>query len=114
VFKVDNKAVVYGQKNGGVKFDCEASIVLRAVHLLVAFLGATVHIVHLPRRSDDWSILVVNLSRKATTSEEDKQLVAGAKQTAFKGQLRKWLEVPVEDWELPMKLLEEVERKFLN
>jgi hypothetical protein len=114
VFKVDNKAVVYGWKNGGVKFDCEASIVLRAVHLLASYLGATVHVMHQPRRSDDWSILVDNLSRKSTTTEEDKQRVAGASQSKLTGQLKEWLEEPGEDWDLPMKLLEELEGKFLN
>jgi hypothetical protein len=114
VFKVDNKAVVYGWKNGGVKFDCEASIVLRAVHLLASYLGATVHVMHQPRRSDDWSILVDNLSRKSTTTEEDKQRVAGASQSKLTGQLKEWLEEPGEEWDLPMKLLEELEGKFLN
>jgi hypothetical protein len=49
VFHVDNIAVVYGWQNGASKIDEEASILLRGLHLMAAFLGATVHVMHEPR-----------------------------------------------------------------
>jgi uncharacterized membrane protein len=54
MFTVDNIAVVYGWENRCVKFDDAASIILGAIHLIAAYLGSVVHILHSPRRSTSW------------------------------------------------------------
>jgi hypothetical protein len=48
---VDNLAVVYGWENRGAKRDHSASIFLRALHIISAFLGCIVHVHHIPRMS---------------------------------------------------------------
>jgi hypothetical protein len=79
VFTVDNIAVVYGWDNRTVKFDDAASIILRTVHIISAYLGCIVHITHSHRRSTKWEILSDNLSRTSTRSFEDRMLVREAK-----------------------------------
>jgi hypothetical protein len=73
VFHVDNIAVVYGWHNGASKIDEEASILLRGLHLMAAFLGTTVHVQHEPRRSSDLSILADNLDNKQRRLNEAEQ-----------------------------------------
>jgi hypothetical protein len=68
VFTVDNIAVFYGWENRAVKFDSSASIILLAVHLISAYLGCTVHVVHSLRRSTKWEELVDNQSRLSSRS----------------------------------------------
>ncbi len=55
VFRIDNMAVVYGRENKQVKNDLAASIVLRAVHLMAAYLGMYMHVQHIPRCSNPYS-----------------------------------------------------------
>ena len=114
VFEVDNMAVVFGWENGGVKFDTTASIILRCVHLLSAFLGMWVFLTHVPRRSNKMADLVDRLSRKSTTGDKEVQLLTGARKSSIRGVLLTWLEDPVEDWDLPMKLLEELKNSIKN
>jgi hypothetical protein len=81
IFTVDNIAVVYGWDNRSVKFDDSASIILLAVHLISAYLGCTVHVVHSLRRSTKWEELVDNLSRLSSRSKADKDLIRKKKQS---------------------------------
>jgi hypothetical protein len=108
VFHVDNIAVVYGWHNGASKIDEEASILLRGLHLMAAFLGTTVHVQHEPRRSSDLSILADNLSRKSTTSKDDLVRLSVAKRSSLGRSLNSWLGRPTTDWSLPSKFLEDV------
>jgi hypothetical protein len=108
VFHVDNIAVVYGWHNGASKIDEEASILLRGLHLMAAFLGVTVHVMHEPRRSSEWSVLADNLSRRSTTGDEDKERLRFAASSHLRGCLATWLEKPTADWNLPSKFLEDV------
>jgi hypothetical protein len=71
VFKVDNIAVVFGWENRVVKNDTTATILIRTLHLLSAYLGFFVHVQHEPRCSSKYSILPDHLSRKSTTKQED-------------------------------------------
>jgi hypothetical protein len=112
VFTVDNIAVVYGWDNRNVKFDDAASIILRTVHIISAYLGCIVHITHSHRRSTKWEILSDNLSRTSTRSFEDRMLVREAKRSIVKGKFMEWLVDPQEDWELPYILLGEVKEKL--
>jgi hypothetical protein len=112
VFTVDNVAVVFGWDNKVVKFDDTASIMIRAIHLIASYLGCVVHVEHSPRRSSQWEVLVDNLSRKQTTLFEDRRLVRNARRSNVQGHLLKWLENPVENWDLPYFLLGEVKRKL--
>jgi hypothetical protein len=108
VFHVDNIAVVYGWYNGATKLDEAASILLRGLHLMASFLGVTIHVRHVPRRSCEKSVLADNLSRKSTTSADDMSHVRFATRDTLTGVLSDWLQNPREDWSLAKNFLEEV------
>jgi hypothetical protein len=112
VFTVDKVAVVFGWDNKAVKFDDTASILIRAIHLISSYLGCVVHVEHSPRRSSGWEILVDNLSRKSTTTFEDRKKVKDARRSIVQGKLKQWLQNPTEDWDLPYFLLGEVKKKL--
>jgi hypothetical protein len=110
VFTVDNIAVVFGWDSRSVKFDDMATIILRAVHLISLYLGCTVHIMHSPRRTSKWEVLVDNLSRMSSRSAADRNLVRQAEKSKVSGALARWLNNPKEGWELPYILLREVKK----
>jgi hypothetical protein len=58
---------MFGHQNGYMKGDECASILMRSLYLISAFLGCAVHIEHIPRRSDWESEVADNLSRERTT-----------------------------------------------
>jgi hypothetical protein len=107
VFHVDNIAVVYGWYNGATKLDEMASILLRSLYLMAAFLGANVHVRHVPRRSCDMSVLADNLSRKSTTTADDRKMLGEAKVSRLEGVICQWMRNPKEDWSLALSFLEE-------
>jgi hypothetical protein len=110
VFTVDNIAVVFGCDSRSVKFNDMATIILRAVHLISLYLGCTVHIMHSPRRTSGWEVLVDNLSRMSSRSAADRNLVRHAEKSRVSGALARWLDNPKEEWELPYILLGEVKK----
>jgi hypothetical protein len=76
------------------------------------YLGSVVHILHSPRRSSKWEVLVDNLSRKSTRSYEDRLQLKEAKKSVVCGGFNNWLKKPSEDWSLPHILLGEVKKKL--
>jgi hypothetical protein len=111
IFIVDNLAVVFGWENRIVKNDESATILIRAIHLLSSYLGVFVHVHHEPRCSSKFSTLADHLSRKSTTKEEDTAKLRNVKESPVQGELVKWLENPVADWDLPNRLLKEIIKK---
>jgi hypothetical protein len=108
VLHVDNIAVVYGWHNGATKLDEAASILLRALHLMASFIGATLHVRHEPRRSTRFAELADNLTRSATTTEADRAQLKGAEVSVAREPLVNWLKRPKEDWSLALSFLEAV------
>jgi hypothetical protein len=108
VFRIDNVAVVYVWESKNIKNDTSATIVLRAVHLMAAYLGTFVHVQHIPRCSTNLSTLADHLSRKSTTSNTDRELLKEVPECQVNSRLLLWLKNPCLDWNLPNKLLEEV------
>jgi hypothetical protein len=107
-FKVDNIAVVFGWENKVVKNDTTATILIRTLHLLSAYLGVFVHVRHEPRCSSKFSILADHLSRQSTTKQEDLAILGHVPESTVEGALVDWLRNPVIDWELPNKMLKEL------
>jgi hypothetical protein len=105
VFKTDNMACVFGWENKYVKCDITASIIMRTIALLSASLGSEIHVVHVPRRSSWESVLVDNLSRRSTTYRSEKALLRRFSKPVLPRALRQWLDHPSEDWQLPNKIL---------
>jgi hypothetical protein len=112
VFKVDNLAVVFGWDSKIVKNDRSATIIIRAIHLLAAFLGVWVHVQHVPRCSDTYSVLADHLSRRSSTSDDDLQRLSNIEESNIDGALQEWCLNPSEDWSLPTKLLREISSKL--
>ena len=112
LFRVDNMAVVYGFQKRFIKFDAMASIIIRAIHIMAAFRGCTIHVHHVPRVSGTWAKLADHLSRESSTKQEDIELIEGARKGKVKGRFLSWLEDPRESWELSMDLLEELKAKL--
>lgn len=92
-----------------VTSDTTASILLRALHLISAFLACIVHFQHLPRMSTWDAELADRLSRESTTTEMDNQLLRSFPKFELPKSFQNWLENPTEDFSLAESLLEEIE-----
>jgi hypothetical protein len=110
-FRVDNVSVVFGWDSKIVKNDMSATIIIRAIHLMAAYLGVWVHVQHEPRCTSSYSTLADHLSRKSSTKENDLHLLKSVPETKVEGVLHRWLKEPREDWSLPTALLAELKNK---
>jgi len=108
----DNEALVHGWEKRRVPHDTTASIFLRAIHIISAFLGTSVEIRHLPRISTPSAELVDALSRSTTTQDCHRKAVSSAQPVVVPHALLKWMEEPSEDWNLPTVLLNHVQSLF--
>ena len=108
----DNEALVHGWEKRRVPHDASASIFLRTLHIIAAFLGASVEIRHLPRISTPSAELVDALSRSTTTLECHRQAISHAPPAVIPQALLAWFEDPYEDWQLPITLLHHVQSLF--
>jgi hypothetical protein len=104
----DNEALVFGWEKRRVAHDNSASILIRCLHIISAFLGASVEIGHLPRISTPSAILADALNRSATTTDRHEQMISSAPPVLIPRALINWLEHPSEDWSLALQLLEHV------
>jgi hypothetical protein len=109
----DNEALVHGWPKRRVPHDTSASIFLRALHMIAAFLGASVEVRHLPRVSTPSAELADALTRSTTTLECHRQTVSSAPPVRIPQALYDWLQSPSEDWNLSYGLLSHVQAQFL-
>jgi hypothetical protein len=109
---VDNIAVVYGWQNRGVKNDLSASVLIRALHIIAAFLGCHVHVFHLPRMSTPNARLADRLSRRQTTTQIDSRRIRQALKPSLPPALSRWLARPRLNWDLPDELLRDVQDRL--
>jgi hypothetical protein len=108
----DNEALVFGWDKKRVPHDNSASILLRAVHIISAFLGTSVEIRHLPRMSTPSAELADALTRSTTTKTCHLEAVSRAPPATIPTQLTDWFLDPREDWSLPITLLRYVQYTF--
>ena len=108
VFSTDNIGCYFGWLNMSVSGDITASILVKAVLLMSSFLGTTVHVLHVPRKSSWENIVADKLSREKSTDYAVKRLLNSFGPTVVPEFFSEWLKDPVEDWSLPMKCLEYV------
>jgi hypothetical protein len=114
VFQTDNMACYYGWENKAVKEDSTASIVIRTISILASFLNCNVHVEHVPRVST-WEARVVDrLSRRSTTTLNDRKLVESFGHMQIPVSLRDWLNNPCDNWNLPVALLCDVKMIINN
>jgi hypothetical protein len=114
IVKVDNTGCYFGWINRHATNDELASVLIRALHMISAFLECTVHIMHLPRNSN-WEAKVVDrMSRESTTTSWDRNLLRSFPRYKLPSMLVSWMKRPREDWELPNYLLKFVMNKVKN
>jgi hypothetical protein len=94
-----------------VKNDEYASIMIRAAHLIGAYLGSVLHISHSPRRSSWETETADNLTRSQTTSFLEKQILSRFSNLAVPPQLTNWLNNPSNNWDFAIDLLKHVMEK---
>jgi hypothetical protein len=110
VMKVDCFGTVYGMENRASKGDTSASVFIRAVYLIAAYLECSLHVEHPPRLSDWGAEVADRLSRNCSTTKQDRKLVNAFKNREIPSCLKSWFKNPYADWNLPFKLLEHVEK----
>ena len=108
----DNEPVVFGWESKRLPNDESASIIVRSLHVISQFLGASVTVQHLPRMSTDSAVLADKLSRLSTTGPEELHAVRDAIPYKVPDALLSWLQNPSEDWDLPNKLLYAVQQSI--
>ena len=108
VMKVDNMACIFGWESRHVVEDRSASILLRCIHVISAYLETVIHVVHLPRVSSWESVIVDNMSRQRTTTEGQRDLLNSFSHLELPVIFKDWLKNPVDNWNLPFKLLSTV------
>jgi hypothetical protein len=109
----DNEALVFGWDKRRVPHDNSASIIIRAIHIISAFLGTSVEVRHLPRMSTPSAELADALSRSTTTLDCHVEAVRHAPPTSIPDALTDWFQNPQEDWNLPLALLDYVQSSIV-
>jgi hypothetical protein len=108
----DNEALVFGWEKRRVPHDNTASILLRALHIISIFLGASVEVRHLPRMSTPSAELTDALTRSTTTKPYHLAAISVVPAVQIPAALTDWLNEPSEDWNLPFALLKHVQLLF--
>jgi len=104
---VDNQAIVWAWEKRYMKNDVLASILIRCLHVLEAYLPCRIYIEHIPRMSNSLATLVDSLTRDVTTTIDMKKFLTHPDPKIPKC-FANWLEKPIADWSLPMQLVEEI------
>jgi len=110
LLEVDNSSVCYAWEKKHGKTDFELTLLIRCLVIIEIFLECKIYVRHVKRRSNAVAELVDNLSREKTTSKEVLDTLAGVEIRRVGGHLARWLEDPKVDWDLPLKLIEDVKR----
>jgi len=104
---VDNQAIVWAWEKRYMKNDVLASILIRCLHVLEAYLPCKIYIEHLPRMSNSLASLVDGLTRDVTTTDDMKKYLTHP-QPNIPECFRMWLEKPIADWTLPMQIIDQI------
>jgi hypothetical protein len=88
-----------------VKNDQHASLLVRCLHVIEAFLECRIFMEHVRRMSTDVATLADHLSRESTTTAEDLARIRHLNWHELEGPLKEWLSDPVVDWRLPHRLV---------
>jgi hypothetical protein len=98
-------------KDGYTKNDESASILIRTMYLLSAYLGSVIHVEHCHRRSSWEASTADNLTRERSSGFLEKQLLGRFNHLTVPEPLTSWLASPTNDWDLPVKILNHVMSK---
>ena len=109
ILYVDNISLIYAWEKKYCKNDEETSILIRCLHVLEAFLEAKVFVEHVKRMSNDMAVLVDHLSRESSTTARDLERIGSVPRLSPGGALLDWIAIPCLDWNLPNKLIIDVQ-----
>jgi hypothetical protein len=104
--------VVFGWEKRVAKGDVEASVLLRALHEIEAFLPCKIYVQHVPRVSNEWASLADALSRESSTGARERALLAQLGCHEQKGELWEWLLDPRPDWTRGTRLIQQIENSW--
>ena len=104
----DNTSCVYGLTDGYTRKDEYASIFIRTIILISAYLGITIHVQHSPRRSSWETETADNLTRQETTGFTETHLLRRFDTLMIPPALTDWLKNPTDDWDISIALLKHV------
>ena len=104
---VDNQAIVWAWEKRHMKNDVLASILIRCLHVIEAYLPCKIYIEHVPRMSNPLAKLVDSLTRDSTTTVDMHQYISHHSPYIPKS-FEQWLERPIADWSLPARLVNEI------
>jgi hypothetical protein len=105
VLGVDNLGVVNGWQNGGCKGDRWASVLIRALHIVAAYLNITVHVHHVQRLSLAAAVMADSLTGLSTATAEVWAKTTGASIFTALELLWRWLADPTDNWNLGFELV---------
>jgi hypothetical protein len=106
ILGVDNLGVVFAWENGYAKGDLLASVLIRALGIVAAYLECRVHVRHIPRMTSLASIMADSLTRASTASAEVWSAMVGTASYAPPHSLWAWLAEPEVDWDLGITLVD--------
>jgi hypothetical protein len=106
ILGVDNLGVVFAWENGYAKGDLLASVLVRALGIIAAYLECRVHVRHVPRMTSLASIMADSLTRASTANAEVWAAMVGTASYGPPPCLWSWLEAPFTDWDLGLTLVE--------
>jgi hypothetical protein len=112
VFKVDNLGCYYGWEGRNVGKDELASMVIRAMSVVGAYLSCYIHVEHLPRMSSSDARLCDRLSRERSTTLEDEKYLKEFENYKVPYPLIGWLKSAERSWDLCNILLEVVKERI--
>ena len=104
---VDNQSIVWAWEKKYMKNDVLASILIRCLVVLEAFLPCKIYIEHIPRMSNKLAKLTDALTRDVSTSKYMESFLTH-KHVQLPVCFQNWLDRPIADWSLPAQLVNEI------
>jgi len=108
ILGVDNIAVYFAWENRSSKGDKLSSCLIRALHVVSAYLECRVFVEHIPRCSTKASSLADSLTRESSATMECWDKVKATRREYIPDTLMDWLKDPKVDWNLGIKLIRDI------
>jgi hypothetical protein len=113
ILGVDNLGVVFAWENGYAKGDLMASVLIRALGVVAAYLECRIFVHHVPRLTTLASVMADSLTRASTASAEVWSAMVGTASFAPPQPVWAWLSEPSLNWDLGLELVEYLKEKEL-
>ena len=114
ILYVDNITVVGAWEKRYCRNDPETSSLIRALHVIEAFLECIIHVRHRKRMSTPEAILADHWSRESTITGKSRKSISHLRIFTPKGALSRWLQEPRPHWNLGQTLVKEITQKLYS